>query len=167
MNHMTRSDIARCYDYLDKVHRVTRRIIAAFPEERLDWSPAEGARTPRQIIEHIYGSSVAHARAVLSGTLTPEDHRATEDAPKAGGPGPLLAWADRCWGETTRLAREATDEQLQRIVHAFYGDFHGWIMLSFNYDEHWHHRGQLTVYLRLLGIPVPFLYAYEPQPVEP
>jgi uncharacterized damage-inducible protein DinB len=34
-------------------------------------------------------------------------------------------------------------------------------MLGFVYDEHLHHRGQLSVYLRLMGKELPFAYDYE------
>ena len=33
--------------------------------------------------------------------------------------------------------------------------------LEFAYDEHWHHRGQLYTYLRLLGKEPPMLYDYQ------
>ena len=35
-----------------------------------------------------------------------------------------------------------------------------WQYFLFAYDEHWHHRGQLYVYLRLLGKEPPNLYDY-------
>jgi uncharacterized damage-inducible protein DinB len=167
MEPMKRDQIARMYGYLNECHRVTRRIIDAFPDDRLDWAPAEGARTPRQIVEHIYGSSVAHAHAAHTGTLTQEDHHAAEDAPRAGGTAELIAWADAKWAAMQADATSVDDEGLAGTVKAFYGEFPVWMMLSFNYDEHWHHRGQLTVYLRLLGVEVPFLYDYAPRENEP
>src|SRR3979411_1211327 len=35
-----------------------------------------------------------------------------------------------------------------------------WQYFTFAYDEHWHHRGQLYTYLRLLGKEPPMLYDY-------
>ena len=41
-----------------------------------------------------------------------------------------------------------------------FGTYPAWQYLVFAYDEHWHHRGQLYTYLRLLGKEPPMLYDY-------
>lgn len=155
-----RESVAEQYDWLRLCHAATRNVIAAFPEEKLDWRPAEGARSPREIVEHIYGAGAAHSAAVLKGELAKADYDAAEDAPKQGPAAELIAWADAKFAALDRDARAATEEQLAAPVKTFYGEFSGRQMLGFNYDEHWHHRGQLTVYLRLLGVPVPFVYEF-------
>lgn len=146
-------------DYMRMVHGITRRVIQAFPEDKLDWTPAEGSRTARQIIAHVYGMLASHAAAVLKGSLTEEEHNAAERTPE-GGVGELLDWCEARFDEFQRDARLATDEQLASKVKFFYGEFAGGTILMCVLDEHWHHRGQLTVYLRLLGITPPNLYDY-------
>jgi uncharacterized damage-inducible protein DinB len=53
-----------------------------------------------------------------------------------------------------------TEAQVQGTIAAYGAEFRGWQYLGFAYDEHWHHRGQLTVYLRLLGIEPVMIYDY-------
>ena len=53
------------------------------------------------------------------------------------------------------------DEELAGAVESPYGEFDGAQFVSFFEGEHWHHRGQLFVYLRLLGKVPPGLYAYD------
>ena len=57
-----------------------------------------------------------------------------------------------------------TDEDLARQLEAPYGVFPVWQYFAFAYDEHWHHRGQLYTYARLLGKEPPMLYDYENSP---
>ena len=40
------------------------------------------------------------------------------------------------------------------------GKYPAWQYFAFAYDEHWHHRGQLYTYLRLLDKEPPMLYDY-------
>jgi uncharacterized damage-inducible protein DinB len=40
------------------------------------------------------------------------------------------------------------------------GTYPAWRTFDFGYDEHWHHRGQIYTYLRLLGKEPPMLYDY-------
>jgi len=159
---MKPEQVHKMFGYLGgMVHVVTLRIVRAFPGEKLDWSPAPGARTPRQIIAHMYGSGSCLAHSPLTGKLSAEDEKASEgSAPKSADANALAEWCDAKMKEMKRDVAAITDEQLSSPVKAHYGEFPGWMMVSFIYDEHWHHRGQLTAYLRLLEIPVPFLYDY-------
>lgn len=53
-----------------------------------------------------------------------------------------------------------SDEDLARPVESPFGAYPAWRYFDFGYDEHWHHRGQLYTYLRLLGKQPPMLYDY-------
>jgi uncharacterized damage-inducible protein DinB len=53
-----------------------------------------------------------------------------------------------------------SDEDLEKVVESPFGSFPAWQYFQFAYDEHWHHRGQLYTYLRLLGKEPPMLYSY-------
>jgi uncharacterized damage-inducible protein DinB len=148
-------------DSFAKVHRATRKVIACFPGDKLDWSPAKGARTPRQIIAHMYGMIPLHARAVATSEfLTKELYAEYENSIPEGGTEQVLEWCNVQFERMQQDVSRTTDERLGGTVHAFYGDYPAWKMLAYSYDEHLHHRGQLTVYLRLLGIEVPFVYDY-------
>ena len=57
-----------------------------------------------------------------------------------------------------------SDEQLAQQLESPFGTFPVWQYFAFVYDEHWHHRGQLYTYARLLGKEAPMLYDYENSP---
>jgi hypothetical protein len=60
------------------------------------------------------------------------------------------------------IFRAMSDETLARPVESPFGMFPAFTYYYFAYDEHWHHRGQLYTYLRLLGKEPPNLYDYSP-----
>lgn len=149
------------FRYLYLVHKTTRSIVLEFPDDKLDWVPAPKARTPRQVIEHIYANVAAHAAHFDSGNMAKEDYVRFEDAPREGGAVALAAWADARFAEASMRVADAPDSAFAGTVQTPYGPFEAPVFLSIAYDEWWHHRGQLTVYLRLLGIDVPDIYAYD------
>ena len=55
---------------------------------------------------------------------------------------------------------QITDDDLSRTVEAYGTSFPAVDFLGFTYDEHWHHRGQFTVYLRLRGVEPIMIYDY-------
>jgi uncharacterized damage-inducible protein DinB len=55
---------------------------------------------------------------------------------------------------------QITDAQLSREIEAWGDKLSGAKFVHFMYDEHWHHRGQLTAYLRMLGIAPMMIYDY-------
>ena len=56
-----------------------------------------------------------------------------------------------------------TDEEVARVVESPLGEYAASHYFLFAYDEHWHHRGQLYTYLRLLGKQPPDLYDFQPR----
>jgi uncharacterized damage-inducible protein DinB len=160
---MQKQQIAQMYGYLNMVHHTTLNVINAFPEDKLDWLPKPNMRSARELIEHIYAQGVAKAKAVSTGKMSLEDLLAENTAPKSGDAQQLAKWADDRFAETQKFVAAVTQEQCDAPVEAFFGTMPGGVILSITYDEWWHHRGQLTIYLRLLEIEVPDIYAY-PQP---
>jgi len=156
---MNQQMIIGMYNYLALANTITRKLLDMWPEDGLDFRPTPEIRSAREIFEHIYGGTVAHARAARDKRMTEEDIRASA-APAACGKAELAAFCDACFTETMEIVHALNDEDMRQTVDMFYGKFPAWQVLSFNIDEHWHHRGQLTVYARLLGFTPPFLYGY-------
>jgi uncharacterized damage-inducible protein DinB len=110
--------------------------------------------------------------AVREGRFSPESEKTsnpeTEEGKAAMSPLTTVAALQQFARDSHKAAGDAlaglTDEQIGRPVEASYGSFPGWQFYQFAYDEHWHHRGQLYTYLRLLGKEPPMLYDYEHSP---
>jgi uncharacterized damage-inducible protein DinB len=138
----------------------TRRVLERVPEEHWGWKPHDRSMTLARKSTHLVevlrlAESIVRADsfdlaqehidepATRDDLLRLFDERA--DALRAG----VDAVAPAAWSEPWRLTRG--EQVLRTIPRAAALRFAGINHLL-------HHRGQLTVYLRLLGAPVPGLY---------
>jgi uncharacterized damage-inducible protein DinB len=155
--------------YFDMVHGVTLRAIGALDDEDLDFRPREGMRSVRELIAHVYGMEKSLAAGMRAGKLSQETEAPsipeTEEGKAAVASIKTVADAQQYARECHKAASDAlaamSDEELSRKVEAPYGTFPAWQFFLFVYDEHWHHRGQIYTYIRLLGKEPPMLYSYE------
>lgn len=153
--------------YFNFVHGVTLRLIGAFSEADLDFRPKENVRSVRELLMHIYAMEKTLAENIRSGKLASVDADVPEtETGKTMLAGlktvaDLQAFASRAHQALDDTLAVMSEEELQRVVEAPYGSFPAWQFFQFAYDEHWHHRGQLYTYARLLGKEPPMLYSYE------
>lgn len=136
---------------------VTRRFLERLPEDKLTWKPHEKSMTAGQLAYHLGSVPGGLVRFVQNNPAqapnftfpqpaTRDEIFKTFDDSIATVRELLPAMDDSAMNETWRLL--AGDKELVALPrHLFLRD----IMFS-----HWYqHRGQFTVYLRLLNIPVP------------
>jgi uncharacterized damage-inducible protein DinB len=150
------------------VHAVTVRAIGAFADDELGFQPRPEMRTPRQLIFHVYCQEKLSAEAAKSGRMTiealnrmnPEDAAAAAQLKGLVTVADLRAFADSSHQAAETIERALSEDEINRPVESPMGTFPAWRYFSFAYDEHWHHRGQLYTYLRLLGKEPPMLYDY-------
>jgi uncharacterized damage-inducible protein DinB len=165
---MTKHELLARRDYFNMVHGVTIRAIAAFSDHDLDFRPSPRLRTPRELIFHIYTQERLTAEAARAGTFTMDAANGSnpEDPSNAATVAALktvkdaVAFAASCHDAAEAIVRSMSDEDVARSVDSPMGTYPAWQYFTFAYDEHWHHRGQLYVYLRLLGKEPPNLYDY-------
>jgi len=159
---------ARC-DYFNMVQGVTVRAIGVFSDDELDFRPRPGMRTPRELIFHIYSQERLLAEAAQQGRFTPTmAHASSPEDPSAASAlkglvtvGDLMAFAETCHQAAEAIFRSMSEDEIARPVESPFGNYPAWAYFNFAYDEHWHHRGQLYSYLRLLGKEPPMLYDYD------
>src|SRR6266850_1528630 len=142
---MNKSDVLAKLEYFNMVHGVTLRAISALGDEDLDFRPRPSMRSPKELIFHIYTQEKILAGAVRLGRFTAESASRSNPEDKA---------------VAAELKVLATVEDLIGPVESPFGAYPVWRYCEFGYDEHWHHRGQLYTYLRLLGKEPPMLYDY-------
>jgi uncharacterized damage-inducible protein DinB len=155
------SNIAKSFiSELERESASTERLLAAVPAGQLEWRPhprstALGALAwhiasiPRRISKMVAGGSfdVTNARpAPAGGTDFIAELKASVEEAKG-----VLAGIDDAamMAKTFRFMKGSETLRELPVLAAFRS-----IMLNHIY----HHRGQLTVYLRLLEIPVPAMY---------
>lgn len=165
---MTTEQVAARCDYFNAVHGITRRAIDAFSDADLSFRPAAGTRSVRELIFHVYAQEKHLADAARAGSMTMDTADASNPESAAGAAecarlttvGDAGAFADSCHRSFDTTFRALSGEELSRPVPSPFGAYPAWRYLAFAYDEHWHHRGQLYTYLRLLGKEPPMLYDY-------
>ncbi len=139
----------------------TRRVLERVPEGQMTWPPAEKARTLGQLAMHVATTPGGVASLASS---SPAQVPPFADEPAAATTGAILAALDESVAQAQALVGAMDDEALLATWRLQAGEreilampriaFLRSIMLN-----HWyHHRGQLSVYLRLLGVPLPSIY---------
>ena len=137
---------------------VTRRFLERLPEDKLTWKPHDKSMTAGQLALHLATTPVSIARFVQdnpaqsTGKFVFPQPASLAEILKAHDDGAaavrelLLKFDDAAMTGTWRLV--AGDKELMAVPRV---GFLRNIMLN-----HWYqHRGQFSVYLRLLNIPVP------------
>jgi uncharacterized damage-inducible protein DinB len=165
---MNKQELLARRDYFNMVHGVTVRAIGAFTDEELEFRPQPGMRSPRELIFHIYTQERVLAEAAQSGRFTmeaanrsnPEDEANHSEVKLLATVAEARAYANACHEAAGEIFRAMSDDDVARQVESPLGTYPAWQYFSFAYDEHWHHRGQLYTYLRLLGKEPPMLYDY-------
>ena len=146
---------------LEQEAQTTRRVLERVPDDQLSWRPHEKARTLGQLALHVamvpgsVAELAASATEVQVPTFTdPSPQSAAElistlDASITKAKNALSKMDDGAIMETWRLKRGDKEVfALPRVA------FLRSVMLN-----HWyHHRGQVSVYLRELDIPIPSIY---------
>jgi uncharacterized damage-inducible protein DinB len=132
--------------------RLTRRVIAAFPEKELFEFSIGGMRPFSELAFEFLRMGAPFLRGLVTGEWKGEVTKPTTREE-------IL----RLWDEDTKAINELWAQipvhRFQRIEKAF-GQWEGVMhdLLFYNIDNEIHHRGQGYVYLRALGIEPPAFY---------
>lgn len=139
----------------------TRRFLERLPEDRLSWRPHPKSMSVGQLAYHIAETPGLALKFGIQDRGAPPDFSVREEA---GSVGELLSLLE----ESVVFVREtlpAVDDARMRAIFTI--DMPDGSKLELPREEflrsimlnHWyHHRGQLGVYLRLLGAAVPSSY---------
>jgi uncharacterized damage-inducible protein DinB len=135
-------------------HRtLTRRVIAAFPEDKLFTHSIGGMRTFSSLAMEALGMAVPTLRGVVTGEWK------SYESPEAKTKEEILNRWDEATAEINRLWPTIPAGRFQEVDTAF-GQWKMPIhaLLAYVVDNEIHHRGQGYVYLRDLGIEPPPFY---------
>jgi uncharacterized damage-inducible protein DinB len=140
----------------------TRRVLERIPDEKLAWTPHEKSTTLGGLGTHLanlVGWQISIITQQVHDFAASPPPRDTAESVEA-----LLALYDRNVAGLNAALATMDDAALQRDWTLRFGDR---VILSrpkavafrsFGLSHMAHHRGQLTVYLRLLDVPVPQVY---------
>lgn len=146
---------------LEQEARATRRVLERVSQDQLGWKPHEKSMTLGQLAMHV---------ATLPGELAEISTRSPfpADAPiprlQPASVAELLSALDQSVARAGELLGGMDEAALASTWRAVIGDRevmvmpHGAFLRSVVLNHWYHHRGQLTVYLRQVGALVPAIY---------
>ncbi|HEY8187137.1 MAG TPA: DinB family protein [Pyrinomonadaceae bacterium] len=146
---------------LEQEAQTTRRVLERVPENQLTWRPHEKARTLGELALHV--ATVPGGVASLAASPSPAQVPDFID-PSPQSASELIPTLDQSIATAQRVLGGMDDGELLSTLRLMKGErevfalprvaFLRSIMLN-----HWyHHRGQLSVYLRELDVPIPSIY---------
>jgi uncharacterized damage-inducible protein DinB len=133
----------------------TRKMIAAVPSEKLDFRPTADMRSARELALHLMGNysfllaGMAENNWSLEAFKTNGEHLTTND---------LVSNFDALYKTVKEKLRSFPDEAFELRVKPFGVEQKISTIVQGVAEHEIHHRGQLTVYLRLMGIKPPEPY---------
>jgi len=140
----------------------TRRILEAVPFASFDWRPHEKSMTIGRLASHIAEIPVWINRALGGNQF---DFAGFVPAkPVFSDNASLLVYFHQFLNNAVSALEAASDDALnenfviRRGEHVLYQFPRKVMIRNFTMNHLLHHRGQLSVYLRLLDIPVPGMY---------
>ena len=133
--------------------RLTRRLIEAYPEDKLFTHSIGGMRTFGELAMELLSMGAPMVRGTVTGDWQTSWDRSPR--PKAEV---LRAWDDATT-EIDELWKQIPPERFSETIKAF-GQYEGVAsdLLLYVIDNEIHHRGQSYVYLRSLGVDPPPFY---------
>ncbi len=138
----------------------TRRLLERVPADRLDWKPHPKSRSLREMATHVTELPRWGVRFEKESFQV-----GSEAAPKMSSAAEFLARFDQNVADSRAAISRRTDEELRGDFRVLKPNgetfFHGprqSLMRSALLSHLIHHRGQLTVYLRLCDVPLPSVY---------
>ncbi len=141
---------------------VTRKCLERVPADKFDWKPHEKSMAMGRLAVHIAEMFGWTASAILKPELdfAKMDYKPLEPA----NTDELVAFLDKTVAESIDILRNATDDifvqdwTLRNGETVYFTMPRIVVMRSMVMNHIVHHRGQLSVYLRLNDIPVPAIY---------
>lgn len=143
----------------------TRKVLERVPEDKFSWKPSEKSGTMAWLAGH-----VARLPQWASMMLACEELDINPPGGAPSRPGPpanrqeLLDWFDKHSGEASQALASASDEALMKPWTLLNSGERIFVMpriavlRAFVMNHLIHHRGQLTVYLRMNNATLPPLY---------
>jgi uncharacterized damage-inducible protein DinB len=154
------SNVERLLQELEQEAQTTRRVLEQVPSDRLAWKPHDRSWSLGQLALHV---------ATVPGAIAEMSRRSPLqipkfDQPSAASAAELIPALDQSIGKARTILRGMSDADLGETWRAVDGDREvmaipvGAVLRSIMLNHWYHHRGQLSVYLRQVGARVPSIY---------
>ena len=146
---------------IDQEARATRKVLERVPADKLSWTPHPTSTPIGKLAWHI---AAVPLRVIAMMREAEFDLSNAGPIPPPDTLPEILDGFDRNYGEVRAFLQSMSDEALKEPFTLRRGDKVVMtvpkiiVVRSILMNHTYHHRGQLSVYLRLLDVPVPSIY---------
>jgi uncharacterized damage-inducible protein DinB len=157
---ITMSTIQALLQELEQEAQTTRRVLERVPDAHLGWKPHEKSMSLGQLALHVATTpgGVAEISRQSPFPLPPFTQ------PAAASAAELIPALEQSVAHAREILQGMTDADLSKTWRVVDGDREvmalpiGAVLRSIMLNHWYHHRGQLSVYLRQVGAQVPSIY---------
>ena len=147
--------VAPLLQALDQEHKTTMRVLKAVPADQLGFKPHERNMSAGDLAWHIAYSQYGLVRVIAAGKLEAYEQPATP-----GTLDEIVSGGESYYQKAREALAALTPEQIQGSIplpggHSMPSAALMWSGVLFHQI---HHRGQLSVYIRMAGGKVPSIY---------
>lgn len=138
---------------MEKEFLVTVKVLKAVPQDRGDFTPHERSQSITRIVQTLIAEINGMVRAINGEeqVFSPIETASLEEA---------ISLYEKSYEDAMQILRSISEETFERDTVGMFANFFPRrmdVLWMFLYDSI-HHRGQLSVYIRLAGGQVPSIY---------
>ena len=150
--------------YFGNVRERTLRVARCIPPEGVDWTYAPGHFTFGDLLRHL----AVTERYMWAENVSGRPSRYTSHGKEFGATyDEIFTLLERLHAESLQLFAQLTDEDLQKKCKTPGGtEIAAWKWLRAMTEHEAHHRGQIYMYLSVLGVPTPPLFGLTSEEVR-
>ncbi len=150
--------------YFGTVRERTMRVARCIPPDKIDWTYAPGKFTLGDILRHL---AVAERYLWAENVQCQASRYTTHGKELADGYENVMALVQHLHVESMEIFARLTDEDLQRRCKTpDHAPITTWKWLRLMVEHEIHHRGQIYLYLAMLGVKTPPLYGLTSEEVR-
>jgi uncharacterized damage-inducible protein DinB len=147
------------FGHFDDIHKIARETVSRIPPHKLDFRPTDDMMSARELAFHMFAQEKVLLNGCRKGTIEEKDFADVDsEIAEMDTPADLVAYGEKIHAATNDWATSASDEEYGRTVKTFFGDTTPFMLISGSMEHVIHHRGQLYVYLRILGVEPPDVF---------
>jgi uncharacterized damage-inducible protein DinB len=150
--------------YLGTVRERTMRVARCIPPEQIEWTYSPGKFTLGDILRHL---AVAERYMWALNVQRQPSRYTTHGKELAEGYENVMAFMEKLHAESVDIFARLTDQDLQlKCKTPDHAPITTWKWLRLMVEHEIHHRGQMYLYLAMLGVKTPPLYGLTSEEVR-
>jgi uncharacterized damage-inducible protein DinB len=155
--------VQQAYNRLvNNIYKSFDKIVAAMPDEKLDMKPSPDNMSFKQIAMHVYQTALLIGNAMKTGQMNKGDLNLIPlSIDEVYSARQIIAYGDKVKAHLQQIVENMSKEDAVKPIATTFGvTMNPLRMLNVLQEEAIHHRGQLTICLRIEGIKPPSIYDY-------